>query len=84
MNKRQVKAGMVLELKYCYEPKGNIYYDYEEKLFLVISNNKEKEYIEAFDQEFNTVKIARNDLKKYKITGQYYKDKWNFMFDRIR
>jgi hypothetical protein len=74
MNKRQVKAGMVLKLKY----------EYKESLFLVIFNNKEKEYVEAFDQEFNTVKIPRDDLKKYKITGQYFKDKWNFMFDRIR
>lgn len=74
MNKRQVKAGMVLKLKY----------EYKESLFLVIFNNKEKEYVEAFDQEFNTIKIPRNDLKKYKITGQYLKDKWNFMFDRIR
>lgn len=74
MNKRQVKAGMVLKLKY----------EYKESLFLVIFNNKEKEYIEAFDQEFNTIKIPRDDLKKYKITGQYFKDKWNFMFDRIR
>ena len=74
MNKRQVKAGMVLKLKH----------EYKESLFLVIFNNKEKEYVEAFDQEFNTVKIARDDLKKYKITGQYFKDKWNFMFDRIR
>lgn len=74
MNKRQVKAGMVLKLKY----------KYKESLFLVIFNNKEKEYVEAFDQEFNTVKIPRDDLKKYKITGQYLKDKWNFMFDRIR
>ena len=74
MNKRQVKAGMVLKLKY----------EYKESLFLVIFNNKEKEYVEAFDQEFNTVKIPRDDLKKYKITGQYLKDKWNFMFDRIR
>lgn len=84
MNKRQVKAGMVLKLKYCYDRKENMYYDYEEKLFLVIFNNKEKEYVEAFDQEFNTIKIPRDDLKKYKITGQYLKDKWNFMFDRIR
>ena len=74
MNKRQVKAGMVLKLKY----------EYKESLFLVIFNNKEKEYVEAFDQEFNTVKIPRDDLKKYKITEQYFKDKWNFMFDRIR
>lgn len=74
MNKRQVKTGMVLKLKY----------EYKESLFLVIFNNKEKEYVEAFDQEFNTVKIPRDDLKKYKITGQYLKDKWNFMFDRIR
>lgn len=74
MDKRRVKAGMVLQLKYFYR----------EILFLVISNNKEKEYVEAFDQEFNTVMIPRDDLKKYKVTGLYHKDKWNFMFDKIR
>lgn len=84
MNKRQVKVGMVLKLKYCYEPKGNMHYDYKESMYLVIKNDKEKDYIEAFNQEFNTVMIARNDLKKYKIAGQYHKDEWNNMFDKIR
>lgn len=84
MNKRQVKVGMVLKLKYCYDLKENMYYDYEEKLFLVIKNDKEKDYVEVFNQEFNTVTIPRNDLKKYKIVGQYHKDEWNNMFDKIR
>ena len=84
MNKRQVKVGMVLKLKYVYESKESMYYDFKESMYLVISNNKEKDYVEAFDQEFNTVKILRNNLKKYKITGIYYKDKWNNMFDKIR
>lgn len=91
MNKRQVKVGMVLKLKYCYEPddayydyKESMYYDYIESIYLVIKNDKEKDYVEAFDQGFNTVKISRDDLKKYKVTGQYHKNEWNFMFDKIR
>lgn len=85
MNKRLIKVGMVLQLKDIYDDQHEImYYDYEERLFLVISNNKEKDYIEALDQEFNTVKIPRDDLKKYIVTGLYHKDKWNVMFDKLR
>ena len=74
MNKRQVKVGMVLKLKYCHDLKENMYYDYKESMYLIIKNDKEKDYVEAFNQEFNTVTIPRNDLKNYKIAGQYHKD----------
>ena len=32
MNKRQVKVGMVLKLKYCHDLKENMYYDYKESM----------------------------------------------------